>query len=114
LLFGISADPRAVARAGLRGYDLVPLRGRAFKTSDYHDFDLILAMDRGHMATIGEGRPEGARARPHLFLDFAPAAVTVREVPDPYCGGLADYDCALDLIEPGVDGLIAMLKRTYL
>jgi low molecular weight protein-tyrosine phosphatase len=107
-------DPRAVARASLRGYDLTPLRGRAFETSDYYDFDLILAMDRGHMAAIGEGRPEGARARLHLFLDFAPAAVTLREVPDPYRGGLADYDRALDLIEPGVDGLIAMLKRTCL
>ena len=33
---------------------------------------------------------------------------------DRLAGKLADYDRALDLIEPGVDGLIAALKRTYL
>jgi protein-tyrosine-phosphatase len=35
-------------------------------------------------------------------------------VPDPYYGDLADYDHTLDLIEPGVDGLIEALKRDYL
>lgn len=111
---GHPPDPRAIARAGLRGYDLTPLRARLFEPEDFHDFDLILAMDRGHLAAMERRRPAGARARLHLFLDFAPEAVPAREVPDPYYGGLADYDHALDLIEPGVDGLIAALKRTYL
>jgi len=111
---GDPPDPRAIARASLRGYDLSPLRARQFMIQDYHDFDLILAMDRGHMAAMERNRPAVADARLHLFLDFAPETILSREVPDPYYGGLADYDHALDLIEPGVDGLIAALKRTYL
>jgi protein-tyrosine phosphatase len=104
-----------VESAGLGdGYDLSPLRARQFRIRDHHDFDLILAMDRGHLAAMERNRPAAARSRLHLFLDFAPKAIVSREVPDPYYGGLADYDHALDLIEPGVDGLIAALKQTYL
>lgn len=111
---GDPPDPRAIARARLRGYDLTPLRARLFTRDDYHNFDLILAMDQGHLTALTRGRPAGARARVHLFLDFAPEAVISREVPDPYYGGSADYDHALDLIEPGVEGLIAKLKRSHL
>ena len=111
---GDPPDRRAIDRAKRRGYDLTDLRARQFVVRDYHDFDLILGMDRGHMSAMERNRPANAEARLHLFLDFAPETVRAREVPDPYYGGLADYDRALDLIEPGVDGLIAALKRTYL
>jgi protein-tyrosine phosphatase len=111
---GDPPDPRAIDRASRRGYDLSPLRARQFTVRDHHDFDLILAMDRGHMTAMERNRPANAPARLHLFLDFAPTAVASQEVPDPYYGDLADYDHALDLIEPGVDGLIAALKQTYL
>jgi len=111
---GDPPDSRAIAHARRRGYDLSPLRARQFTSRDYHNFDLILAMDRGHLDALTDSRPTDARAAVHLFLDFAPEAVATREVPDPYYGGAADYDHALDLIEPGVEGLIAMLKRTHL
>ena len=111
---GDPPDPRAIDRASQRGYDLSALRARQFLIRDYHGFDLILAMDRGHMTAMTRNRPASATARLHLFLDFAPEIILAREVPDPYYGGLADYDQALDLIEPGVEGLIAALKRTYL
>lgn len=117
---GNPPDPRAIARARRRGYDLTALRARLFTSRDYHNFDLILAMDRGHRRVLARGRPATARARVHLFLDFAPGAPGARnpgeprEVPDPYYGDVADYDHALDLIEPGADGLIAMLIRDYL
>jgi protein-tyrosine phosphatase len=111
---GDPPDPRAIARARLRGYDLTALRARLFTAADYHDFDLILAMDQGHLTALTHGRPADARAQVRLFLDFAAEPLTSREVPDPYYGGPVDYDRALDLIEPGVEGLIAMLKRTHL
>ena len=111
---GDPPDRRAVARAGLRGYDLNPLRARQFTTRDYYDFDLILGMDRGHMAAMTRNRPASASAQLRLFLDYAPDPIRARDVPDPYYGGLADYDRALDLIEPGVDALIRALERAYL
>ncbi len=111
---GDPPDPRAIARGRLRGYDLTALRARLFTPADYRGFDLILAMDRGHFDALMRNRPADARAQVHLFLDFAPEPLTAREVPDPYYGGAADYDRALDLIEPGVEGLISTLKRTHL
>lgn len=111
---GDPPDRRAMDRAAHRGYDLSSLRARQFRTGDYHDFDLILAMDRSHLSAMERNRPAAATARLQLFLDFAPPDILPREVPDPYYGKLADYDYALDLIEPGVDGLITALKRSYL
>jgi protein-tyrosine phosphatase len=55
----------------------------------------------------------GLRERLRLFLDFAPG-LGLEEVPDPYYGGLEDYDLALDLIEPGVAGLIEVIERDFL
>ena len=70
--------------------------------------------DRSHQAALQRRCPRNARARLQLFLEFAPGLERSLEVPDPYYGDLADYDHTLDLIEPGVDGLIEALKRDYL
>ena len=110
---GDPPDSRAIERARLRGYDLTALRARQLSRADFEDFDLILCMDRGHLDRLGRLCPEHRRDRLRLFMDFAPDGLPA-EVPDPYYGGLADYDYALDLIEPGVAGLIEALQRDYL
>ena len=111
---GQPPDPRAMDRAGARGYDIGAQRAREFASRDFEHFDLILAMDQGHLSELARRRPPEARARVHLFLDYAGLAKQGPEVPDPYYGGLADYDLALDLIEPGVEGLIEALRRDFL
>lgn len=104
-------DPRAIACGARRGYDLRDLRSRQFDAADYRAFDLILAMDRGQLRAMIPQRPARARARLALLLEFAPAPPQCLDVPDPYDGGAADYDQALDLIEPAVAGLIHALWR---
>lgn len=111
---GQPPDSRAMDRANARGYDIGAQRARAFAGRDFGHFDLILAMDQGHLSELARRRPPEARARIHLFLDYAGLAKRGPEVPDPYYGGLADYDLALDLIEPGVEGLIEALRRDFL
>jgi protein-tyrosine phosphatase len=114
---GDPPDPRAILQAGRRGYDLSGLRARQIRPADFESFDLILCMDRGHHSELARlcpvGLREGLRERLRLFLDFAPG-LGLEEVPDPYYGGLEDYDLALDLIEPGVAGLIEALERDFL
>ena len=110
---GDPPDARAIQQARLRGYDLSALRARRLRRADFEDFDLILCMDRGHLDTLGRLCPDDRRDRLRLFMDFAPEG-SPAEVPDPYYGELADYDYALDLIEPGVAGLIEALQRDYL
>jgi protein-tyrosine phosphatase len=54
--------------------------------------------------------PRAATARLRLFLDYAPEQ-GVKDVPDPWYGGMGDFERALDLIEAGVEGILRELAR---
>ena len=107
---GRPPDARTLAEARRRGIDLGGLRARQVQSDDFRRFDLILAMDRANLVALETIRPVGSAAELHLFLDFA-AAAGRRDVPDPYRGGHADFRVMFDLIEAGVAGLIARLRR---
>src|SRR5713101_8646772 len=49
---GEPPDPRAQKAAAKRGYDLSGLRARTIEDADFQRFDLILAMDQEHHATL--------------------------------------------------------------
>ncbi len=108
---GEPPDPRARKAAALRGYDLMPLRARKLEASDYQRFDLLLAMDRGHLEQMMRNCPEVYRVKLRLFLDFADDAV-LEEVPDPYYGGPNGFEFVLDLCEQGVEGLLKQLTQS--
>lgn len=108
--FHVGEPPSRPARehAARRGYDLSDLRARAFEPEDFTRFDLLLAMDDGHFAQLTHRAPAETREKIAFFLDAAPDAPR-RDVPDPYYGGAAEYEVALDLIETGCRGWIARL-----
>ncbi len=110
---GRAPDPRAVRAAALRGYEMVELRARLFERRDFASFDLLIGMDRGHMEVLERLRPARSVGRVALFLSFSPALAAAHgaDVPDPYCGGEADFEHALDLIERGMPGLLATLQH---
>ena len=99
----------AISAGAARGYDLTPLRARQLRPRDFHDFDLILAMDRENLRDIEALRPAGSETPVRLFLDYAPGG-SGRDVPDPYLTG--DFESALDLIEQAAEGLLKSLDRT--
>ncbi len=105
---GKSPSTLAVVEGEARGYDLTPLRARQLDDADFTDFDLVLAMDRGHLDLLSGRRPEEAKAKVRLFMDFADEGPA--EVPDPYYGGEADYRYSLDLIESAMPGLLRALE----
>ncbi|MBV8501003.1 MAG: low molecular weight phosphotyrosine protein phosphatase [Paucibacter sp.] len=101
----------ARAAAALERQGLKPLRkfrSRPFDASDFERFDLVLAMDRYNLSELESLRPEGARARVQLLLDYAPG-LQGQDVPDPYYGPAAGFDRALALIEQGIAGLRASI-----
>ncbi|KAF7598995.1 MAG: phosphotyrosine protein phosphatase [Candidatus Dactylopiibacterium carminicum] len=102
---GEAPDSRARTAAKRRGYDLSALRARQVETADFHRFDLILAMDRGHLTWLAHRCPPELRERLHLFLDFVPGHAG-EEVLDPYYGGGAGFEHVLDLCEAAVDVLL--------
>lgn len=107
---GERPDARAAAHAARRGYDLSALRARQVQDADFGAFDLILAMERGHLRLLEQRAPPTRRAALRLFMEFG-AAPALDEVPDPYYGGAEGFECMLDLIEAGARGLLAELSR---
>jgi len=105
---GKGADPRMVRAAAEAGYDLSPHRARQVRTSDFEDFDWVLAMDLDNLETL-EGMRRGCGVAPALFLPWSGVAAP-EEFPDPYFGGMEGFHRAVALAEQGVDGLIARLQ----
>ena len=100
--------------AARRGYDTATLRARRIRTEDFSRFDLILALDRGHVRWLERLSPCSGSARIALFLDYASDGERPMEVPDPYYGDEGDYDASLDLIEAAMPGLLSRLQRDFL
>lgn len=107
---GEPPDRRTVAAARRRGYDLAGLRARQVQPDDFSRFDYVLAMDRANLDELERLRPQGASARVSLFLEFSPEASAL-EVPDPYYGGVEDFERVLDLCESGARGLLSRLGK---
>lgn len=102
---GQAPDPRAIAHAAKRGYDLSALRARAVVASDFVRFDYIMAMDESNVLNLKADCPEYLSGKIKLLLSYAPAG-NFTEVPDPYQGKAKDFELVLDLIESGCQGLV--------
>lgn len=105
---GEAPDARAQQHARRRGYDLSPLRARQVTIEDFESFDLILAMDRGHLEILRRLASAGQRHKLRLFMEFARIPQSY-EVPDPYYGGPAGFERVLDMVEAAARGLLAEL-----
>jgi len=108
--FGSPPHPSARQVLERRGYPVPDHRARRVRPEDFERFHLVLGMTRGHVRELEALAPRGARARILPLLAFAPDTGTL-DIPDPWSGGLADYEHALDLIERGVEGLLDELRR---
>jgi len=108
---GEPPDRRTVAAARRRGYDLAGLRARCVQSEDFSRFNYVLAMDRANLAELERLRPKDASTQIALFLEFA-ADASELEVPDPYYGGVEDFERVLDLCEMAARGLLARLANS--
>lgn len=105
---GEAPDPRTVAAAAKRGYDLSPLRARRVTDFDFVLYSHILAMDYGHLELLRRACPAEHRGKLGMFLHYA-KGIDEEDVPDPYYGGEAGFDHVLDLVENAALGLIQKL-----
>ena len=103
-------DLRAQKAALARDVDLADLRARAVETSDFHEFDYILAMDHDNLTHLDGIRPPNSKAQVALMLSFASNA-RMREVPDPYYGGPEGFERVLNMLEDASRGLLAELRK---
>lgn len=106
---GSPADDRSHEHAVLRGYDLSSHRARQVHPLDFERFDLILAMDEGHLDLLQEDCPPQHRHKLKRLMEFAPDGLPA-EVADPYYGGAKGFEAVLDHIEAACDGLMRHLQ----
>ena len=106
---GKGPDPRTCEAALKRGYDLSKLQARQATAEDFHNFDLILAMDKSNLANLEALRPADSRAELDLLLQRYDLPRS--EVPDPYYGGEQGFEDVLDLLENASQALLAELQE---
>ncbi len=106
---GDAPDHRSVDVARRRGVSLAGQAARKLKPGDFHDYDLILAMDAGHLDHLRALAPATATARLVLFMDHAHGRAD--DVPDPYYGQMRDFENVYDMIDAGVRSILEKLPR---
>ncbi|MGH8728518.1 MAG: low molecular weight protein-tyrosine-phosphatase [Burkholderiales bacterium] len=106
---GEPPDPRAVAAAAKRGYDLKSFRARKIKDSDFIEYDYILAMDSQNLGTLHAFCPERYFSKLGLLMEYSGGKAL--EVPDPYYGRSPHFEEVLDLVEEGAKGLLKHIQR---
>jgi len=100
---GARPDRRATAAARSRG---IVLDGAARQVTarDFHDFDLLLAMDEDNLRDLLALAPSGTEHKVRKL-----AAV---DVPDPYYGGELGFETVLDIVTEACAGLLDELRQT--
>ncbi|MGQ0547930.1 MAG: low molecular weight protein-tyrosine-phosphatase [Betaproteobacteria bacterium] len=100
---GEPPDERAQHHAKRRGYDLSGQRARHVSREDFERFDLIVAMDRGHLRVLRQIAPPHLHPKIRTFLAGG-------DVPDPYYGGPEGFEAVLDLVEEACRGLLDEIR----
>ncbi len=106
-------DARAAAELRRRGVPLHAHCARQIRAADFGRFDWIIGMTRAHDAALRRLAPAGHAARLELLLDLVPGREG-QDVPDPWYGDARAFVQAFDLIEAGVQGLMAQLRGVHL
>lgn len=100
---GDPPDHRAVAVGMERGIDISHLQSRRVDEDDFYNFDIIYAMDGGHLSQLNAIKPSDATAR---VIPYAEGI----DVPDPWYGDKENFYETYDVIEREVDRIISELK----
>ncbi|MDX6741840.1 low molecular weight protein-tyrosine-phosphatase [Actinocorallia sp. A-T 12471] len=107
---GDPADRRTVRTLARHGYTSAH-SARQFSAEWFAHYDLILALDEGHLRALRAMAPSAAALeKVRLLRSFDPYADDLN-VPDPYYGGDAGFEECLALIEAAVPGLIDQVRK---
>jgi len=113
---GLPPDPRAIETAAQFDVQISQLRARKVTATDFHDFDLMIAMDHSNLANLQAIRPAGSVAELRLMMAYHPENPTGRqtdEVPDPYYGGMDGFVHMFKLLELATAGLLKDVEGRF-
>ena len=105
---GERADIRMRDHALKRGIELTSI-SRQFKSKDFKNFDLIIAMDGRNFKDLRELDSKGFYSEKiKMFCEYC-SEREEQEVPDPYYGGADGFEQVLDIVEDASRGLLKSL-----
>lgn len=105
---GEAADTRARKVGRQRGVAVTSI-AREVEDGDFERFDLILAMDRGHLRELRARCPLPLRDRIRLMREFGDPPGG--DIPDPYYSGEEAFEEVFDLLDGCCRRLLAELLR---
>jgi protein-tyrosine phosphatase len=103
-------DHRMRTHARRRGLELTH-RSRPVRSTDFDEFDLIIAMDDRNYDDLRRLAPTvEAEGKVHRMVDYS-RRPTYDYVPDPYYSGADGFELVLDMLEDACSGLLEELKK---
>mgnify|MGYP003676210204 FL=1 len=112
---GDPADSRSIAVARKHGI-AVPSVSRQTRSSDYSEFDWIVAMDRQNLSDLQAQEPSESSARLVLLRDYDPVVsagdTSSQDVPDPYYGGPGGFDTVHAMVARSCERLLDVLEES--
>jgi len=102
---GHAPDSRAVETASGFDVGISDLRARKVQLTDFHSFDLIIAMDHSNYADLKAIQPANSNTELKMMMHYHPEGQPA-EVPDPYYGGIDGFKYMCELLESATAGLL--------
>ena len=109
---GHAPDSRAIETAANFGVDIAHLSARRVVTSDFHHYDLIVAMDHNNLEDLQHIQPAGSKASLKMMMTYHPDGHPV-DVPDPYYGGIDGFTYMCGLLELATAGLLKDIEGRF-
>ncbi len=102
---GEKPDKRSIEVAKKHGIDISYQRARQIKKSDLEEFDLIFAMDESnYLNLLAMTTDEHQKEKIKMILGDS-------NVPDPYYGGLSDFEHVFELLDKVTDDIVKELNQ---
>ncbi len=124
-------DPRARKVAQQAGLSLKGIKSRKLAQRDFYNFDLILAMDSGHLQALRDKCPEDSHADIQLLGSYRHSLPSEAmqtglplpesagdkepmkgEIPDPYYGNQKSFERVFELLQPAVATVLTELSQS--
>lgn len=105
---GSPPNPRMQAAGERKGLTITGT-ARQVRSSDFNEFDTIVAMDRSNLEFLQSISPPETQHKIQLLRTYDLSSDS-DEVPDPYYGPDEGFDDVIDMIRPAARGLIASLQ----
>jgi protein-tyrosine phosphatase len=106
---GEHADTRAISTLQSKGIDIIDLRSRAFKLSDFEDYDYIFTMDSQNQKDVLQlAQKVDSKIVPEMIMNLPYPGNSI-SVPDPYYGEANGFEEVYKMLDLAMDELINKL-----